>query len=152
VDWREFELGQKYGFHWQKMTKTRKERIRKKIKEEVKGMVALVPEIEGKNRSQNGRSVSQNAHSQQDSKTMPDGSTSCGDEGSSMRPKIDLSNPDTETLNIAKFNSNTGEQDELAHQKPVQGRRLASRKTMTEHRSGQRASDVFDDNSDETGW
>jgi hypothetical protein len=131
VDWREFELGQKYGLHWQKMTKTPQERIRKKIKEEAKGMVALVPEIEDKNRSQNGPPVSKNTHSQQGSKTMSDRSTSRGDEGSSLRPKVDPPNPDTETLNKAKSNSNTGEQDELAHQK---------------------ATDVFDDDSDETDW
>jgi hypothetical protein len=153
VDWREFELRQKYGLFWQKMTTTHKERIRKKIKREVKGMEAtLVLEIEDKNRSQNELSISQNAHSQQGSEAMPDGSTSRGDEGSSLRPKIDPSNQDTETLNVAKFNSNTGEQDELAHQKPVQGRRSVSRKTTTEHGSGQRAPDVFDDDSDETDW
>jgi hypothetical protein len=62
------------------------------------------------------------------------------------------SKPDTETFNVAKFNSNTGEQDELANQRPVQGGSSVSRKTTTEHRSGQRMPDLFDDDSDETDW
>lgn len=147
VDWREFELCQKYGLRWQKIMKTRSERIRKKVKEEVERM-----EIERKSRIKKGLPVSQNVHSQQESKPMPDGSTSRGDEGSPLRSEIDPSNADTQTLNMAKFNSNTGEQDEFAKQEAVQSWRSISGETTAKHKSGQRASDVFDDDSDETDW